>query len=48
VAAHGAFDPDGKGHISIVILANGEMVTAGGRAAFDQERGKAPDAERVR
>jgi hypothetical protein len=48
VAAHGAFDPDGKGHISIVILANGEVVTVGGSASFDQERGKLPDAERVR
>jgi hypothetical protein len=48
VAAHGAFDPDGKGHISIVILPNGEMVTVGGMPAFDQERGKAPDAECVR
>jgi hypothetical protein len=48
VAAHGAFDPDGKGHVSLVILVNGEMVTVGGRPAFDQERGKAADAERVR
>jgi hypothetical protein len=48
VAARGAFDPDGEGHVSIVILAKDEIVTVGGRAAFDQEGGKAPYAERVR
>jgi hypothetical protein len=48
VAAHGAFDPDGEGHVHIVILADAEMVTVGRRPALDQERGKAPDAERVR
>jgi hypothetical protein len=47
VAARGAFDPDGNGHISIVILAEDEIVTVGGRPAFEQERGIAPDGERV-
>jgi hypothetical protein len=48
VAANGAFDPDGKGQIIIVILAEGGIVTVGGRPAIEQERGEAPYAERVR
>jgi hypothetical protein len=48
VAAYGAFDPDGKGYIGIVVLPNGETVTVGEMPAFHQERGKASDAECVR
>jgi hypothetical protein len=48
VAAHGAFDPDGKGQVMIVILAEEGIVTVGGRPAIEQEHGKAPYAERVR
>ena len=48
VAARGAFDPDGTGQVIIVILAEGGIVTVGGRPAIEQERGKAPYAERVR
>jgi hypothetical protein len=47
VAARGAFDPDGKGQMIIVILAQGEIVTAG-RPAVEKECGEAPDAQRVR
>jgi hypothetical protein len=47
VAARGAFDPDGKGQMIIVILAEGGIVPLGG-PAIEQEHGKAPDAERVR
>jgi hypothetical protein len=47
VAARGALDPDGKGQIIIVILAEeGEgIVSAGGRPALEPERRKAPYAE---
>ena len=47
VAACGAFDPDGKGQMIIVILDEGEIVTVEGRPALEPERGKAPYAERV-
>ena len=48
VAARGAFDPDGKSQMIIVILGEGEIVTVEGRPALEPECGKAPYAERVR
>jgi hypothetical protein len=48
VAARGAFDPDGKGQVIIVILAEGRIVTAGRKPAIEHVYGKAPDTESVR
>jgi hypothetical protein len=48
MAARGAFDPDGEDQVIILILTEGEVVTVGGRPAFEPEHGKAPYAERVR
>ena len=47
VAARGAFDPDGKGQIMIVILAEGGIVTVGGKPSIEQEHGEAPYAKRL-
>ena len=48
VTAPGAFDPDGRGQIIIAILAEGGIVTGGGRPAGEQEHRKAVYAERRR
>ena len=47
MAARGAFDPDRKSQVMIVILAEQEILPAGGRPAIEQIYGKAPDAERI-
>jgi hypothetical protein len=48
VAAHGAFDPDGKGQMTIVILTDGDIVDVRGRPPLEKKRRKAPYVKRVR
>src|SRR5215469_7965977 len=48
VTTRGAFNPQGKGQITVALLRRGVVVDAWGKAAIDQEHGQMACAERVR
>jgi hypothetical protein len=47
VAAHGAFDPYGKGDVVVAVFPEGDILSVRWGTAIDREEGEVAYAERV-